>query len=158
VAAIAAEREAVQKVFAGEFPDYAALSRPQPLTLKEIQSLLSDDEALVLFSVGEKESFVFAVTRKAFGWKPIALGAQMLSAKVGAFRHGRDVAELRKSAAAGNPVLFDLALAHELHGTLLGPVDELIKDKRHLLVVPSGPLTSLPFQLLLTEAATTAPQ
>jgi CHAT domain-containing protein len=30
-------------------------------------------------------------------------------------------------------------------------VDEVIKNARHVLVVPSGPLTSLPFHLLVTE-------
>ena len=43
------------------------------------------------------------------------------------------------------------ALAHELYGTLIGPVEALIRDKRHLIVVPSGALTALPFHLLVTE-------
>ena len=47
--------------------------------------------------------------------------------------------------------LFDLGLAHELYGALIGPVEALIKDKRHLMVVPSGALTALPFHLLVTE-------
>ncbi len=47
--------------------------------------------------------------------------------------------------------LFDLGLAHELYDTLIGPVEPLIKDKRHLIVVPSGALTALPFHLLVTE-------
>jgi CHAT domain-containing protein/Tfp pilus assembly protein PilF len=47
--------------------------------------------------------------------------------------------------------MFDLGLAHELYTTLIGPVEALIKDKRHLIVVPSGPLTALPFHLLVTE-------
>jgi CHAT domain-containing protein/tetratricopeptide (TPR) repeat protein len=47
--------------------------------------------------------------------------------------------------------LFNLGLAHELYATLLGPVAPLIKDKKHLLVVPSGALTALPFHLLVTE-------
>jgi CHAT domain-containing protein len=34
---------------------------------------------------------------------------------------------------------------------LLGPVDSLIRSKHHLLVVPAGPLTALPFHLLVTE-------
>jgi CHAT domain-containing protein/Tfp pilus assembly protein PilF len=54
--------------------------------------------------------------------------------------------------------LFDLNVAHELYQTLIGPLEPLIKDKRNLLVVPSGPLTALPFHLLLTEKPTqTAP-
>jgi CHAT domain-containing protein len=34
---------------------------------------------------------------------------------------------------------------------LLGPVQSLIKSKHHLLVVPSGAITALPFHLLVTE-------
>ena len=45
---------------------------------------------------------------------------------------------------------FDLARAHELYKALLGPAEDLIKGK-HLLIVPSGPLTSLPFNVLVTE-------
>jgi CHAT domain-containing protein len=48
-------------------------------------------------------------------------------------------------------VEFDLELAHRMFGLLLGPVDALIKDKGHLLVVPSGPLTAMPFHVLVTE-------
>ncbi len=52
-----------------------------------------------------------------------------------------------------------LVPAHELYTALLGPIDALIKDKRHLLVVPSGSLTSLPFHLLVTEKpAATVPK
>jgi CHAT domain-containing protein len=52
--------------------------------------------------------------------------------------------------------LFDLGLAHELYNMLIGPVEALIKDKRHLIVVPSGALTALPFHLLVTERSTMA--
>ena len=69
--------------------------------------------------------------------------------KVAAFRHGLDVGSA--SDASGKSGLFDLAQAHELYATLLGPVETLVKDKRSLLVVPSGALTALPFHLLVTE-------
>ena len=45
----------------------------------------------------------------------------------------------------------DVGLAYKLYGTLFGPVADLIRDKKHLIVVPSGALTSLPFQVLITE-------
>src|SRR6202030_1199515 len=47
--------------------------------------------------------------------------------------------------------LFDLAIAHELYMTLLGPVEALVKDKSRLTLVPSGALTALPLHLLVTE-------
>ena len=98
--------------------------------------------------------------------------AEALATKVAAFRRGLDVARSRevqrtqcmqeadkrglaRAECAGIDLsrreLFDLALAHELYEALIGPVEALIKDKRHLIVVPSGALTALPFHLLVTE-------
>jgi CHAT domain-containing protein len=156
MAEIVKQRAALQGVFAAEFPDYAALSNPQPLAVKEIQALLSDGEVLLAYATGDDESYVFAVTRRSAEWKPIALGTAALSEKVTAFRRGLDVGALRQSAQGGKPVLFDLGLANELYASLIGPVEELTKDARHVLVVPSGPLTSLPFHLLVTEKPSTA--
>ena len=50
---------------------------------------------------------------------------------------------------------FELARAHELYKALFGQGADLIKGK-HLLIVPSGPLTSLPFNVLVTEPPKTA--
>ncbi len=149
LAAIAAERAALQKTFAAEFPDYAALSNPLPLKAKEIQELLSGDEAMVLFALADKESFVLALTRDEFDWQRIPLGADALSQKVAVLRRGLDVG--KASDSTGKSGLYDLALANELYATLFGPVEGLVKDKRSLLVAPSGALTALPFHLLVTE-------
>jgi CHAT domain-containing protein len=51
----------------------------------------------------------------------------------------------------GEAHLFDLAAAHELYVGLFGPIEALIKDKPLLLIAPSGPLTALPFHLLVTD-------
>jgi hypothetical protein len=110
LAEIAKQRAALQGIFSAEFPDYAALSNPQPLTLKEIRSLLSEGEVLLLFATGDNESYVFAVTRQSATWKPIPLGTAALSSRVAAFRRGLDVEALREQAEGGKPVLFDLGL------------------------------------------------
>jgi CHAT domain-containing protein/tetratricopeptide (TPR) repeat protein len=138
------------------FPEYAALTSPKPLKAEEAQKLLGADEALVFIQSGYTESYVFALTRDGFGWAPIALDPQALSDKVAAFRRGLNVEDISQPAA-GPRTLFDLAAAHELYGLLLGPVEGLIKGKRHLLVVPSGALTALPFHLLVTEKPAVPP-
>jgi hypothetical protein len=51
--------------------------------------------------------------------------------------------------ASSAPLPFDLGI-DELYRALFGEIEDLIKDKR-LLIVPSGPLTSLPFQVLVTK-------
>jgi CHAT domain-containing protein len=121
------------------------------LTAEEVQNLLGANEALVFFLVGANESYVFALTREGFEWRTISLGEENVSAKVAAFRRGLDVVELTKSVSMGKAQLFDLAAAHELYVALFGPVETLIKDKPQLLIVPTGPLTALPFHLLVTE-------
>jgi CHAT domain-containing protein/tetratricopeptide (TPR) repeat protein len=139
-----------------EFPDYAALANPKPLVAKEVQKLLGADEALVFFLTGPNEAYVFALTREGFKWRTIPLGEKNLAAKTAAFRRGLDIDELSKSAGTGKPELFDLAAAHEFYGALFGPVEALIRDKRQVLIVPSGPLTALPFHLLITEKPSVA--
>ncbi|MCA6115551.1 CHAT domain-containing protein [Bradyrhizobium sp. WSM 1738] len=149
LAAISTERASLQKTLSAEFPGYAALSNPSPMTVKEIQSLLSENEAMVQFAVTEVESYVIAITRDSFDWKPIPRGAETLSQKIATFRRGLDLG--KASDASGKSGLFDLALAHEMYGMLLAPVEALIKDKPSLLVASSGALTALPFHLLVTE-------
>ncbi len=146
-----AERLASAKArLAKEFPDFAALTGPQPLSPDDAKGLLAGTEALVTFAVGEDESFVFALTRDGLDWQKIPLGAEALAGKVAAFRKGLTVEE----ATAAKPQLFDLTLAHDLYVTLLQPVEAAIRDKANLAVVPAGPLTALPFHLLVTDKPT----
>ena len=74
------------------------------MTAKEIQALLSDDEAMVLFAVTEKESYVIAITRESFDWKPIPRGAEALSQKVAAFRRGLDLGKAQRCFRQIRPV------------------------------------------------------
>jgi tetratricopeptide (TPR) repeat protein len=121
-----------------DFPDYAALSNPRPLNVDNVQKLLGGDEAIAFFLAGDKESWVFALTRDALDWRVIPLTKAQLGDKVAAFRRGLDVDQLNKSIADGKPVLFDLDTAYELYTQLLRPVEATIKDKKNLAVVPSG--------------------
>ena len=132
-----------------EFPDYNALIRPQPLPAGDARTLLAIDEVLIFISVGEKESHVFALSREEFGWSTVPTGERAIAERVAALRKGVELADPQEAARSGN--LFDLRIAHELYTTLFGPIAHLVKDKRHILVVPSGPLASLPVHLLVTE-------
>jgi CHAT domain-containing protein/tetratricopeptide (TPR) repeat protein len=151
IAGLEQRLKALQARLESEFPDYAALSDPKPLSAEEVQKLLGDDEAMVFILPGDAESYLFALTRAAFEWHTLPIGKQGLTEKVAAFRRGLDVEELTNSIQAGKPVLFNLVTAYELYTDLLGPVEALIKDKRNLAIVPAGSLTALPFHLLVTE-------
>jgi CHAT domain-containing protein len=137
-----------------DFPNYAELTSPRPLGLAETQRLLAAEEALVMIlPEAEDETFVWAITRASITWQRIQLDNKALANKVANIRKGLDQEDLQKAAEVDS--LFDLGLAHELYATVLGPVADVIKDKRHLLIVASGSLTSLPFQLLVREKPAT---
>jgi CHAT domain-containing protein len=135
-----------------EFPDYAALASPKPLKAEDVQKLLGPDEAMVFFLSGGKESQAFAMTRERFEWRTIPLRAEELAVKVDTFRHGLDIEQLTQASKTGTKAQgFSLGDAYDLYIALFSAIEPVIKDKRHLLVVPSGPLTALPFHLLVTQ-------
>jgi CHAT domain-containing protein len=150
-----AQLENKQKTLQGrletEFPDYVSLSNPKPLGLEDAQKLLGADEAMAFFLLGDKESYVFALTHDAFDWHVIPIGRKEMADKVAAFRRGLDVDELARSIADGKPVSFNVDTAYQLYSALLRPVEATVKDKKYLAIVPSGALTALPFHLLVTE-------
>ena len=185
VAALDKQLDGIDARLAAEFKEYAELSSPRPLTIAATQALLRPDEALVVFldvpRFGRlpEESLAWVVTKTDARWLKLSLTPSQIAATVEALRCGLDHTQWRELGSANRckaalkaepdeevvkianedvPVQvlpFDAARAHALYKALLGPVEDMIKGK-HLLVVPSGPLTSLPFHVLVTEAPKTA--
>ena len=161
----------IDRRLAEEFPDYSSLANPVPLTVEEVQAQLGSDEALVFFfdtqemKPAPEETFVWAITRKQARFVRVELGTAALAREVQALRCGLDAAAWRTADCAGltgqnfNPsneqgifaLPFDHARAHRLYKTLFGQVEDIVKGKQ-LQIVPSGALTQLPFQVLLTAA------
>ncbi len=129
-----------------QFPDFVALTSPKPLAIKDAQALLGPDEALILWITSEDKTELFAITRDSADWHTLPIKSEELTQKVAAFRRGLSV----DAASGAASEQFDLAVAHSFYKDLLAPIDGVLKRKRNLLVVPTGALTALPFQLLVT--------
>jgi hypothetical protein len=82
-------------------------------------------------------------------------GAENAPVSGAAVEGAGDVCPGRRAVPARSFLGFDLAVAHELYAALFGQIEDLIKGKQ-LVIVPSGPLTSLPFHVLVTEQPKTA--
>ena len=175
IAALDARLDAADEKLSADFPDYAGLSNPRPLTIAAVQGLLKEDEALVVFldvphsGKLEEETLAWAVTRHETRWISVPYGTEVLRASVGILRCGLDRSAWSWSAASqrwdprsdfckalkrdgfadGEPLPFDLEVAHDLYARLLAPFADLTAGKR-LIIVPSGPLTSLPFHVLVS--------
>ena len=109
-----------------------------------------------------EETFIWVATRTEARWLRSDFGTQALATQVAALRCGLDqtawdgegqsrCADLLGSRTRAQTLPFDLTRAHDLYRALFGQAEDLIKDK-HLLIVPSGHLTALPFQVLVTTA------
>ena len=143
------------------FPKIAEGLDSNALSLVETQKHLRSDEALLLIAVVKDGTFVWAITSTGAVWRRAPVGLKAMTEKVRRLRAGLSPGGRGNRAAIAlikrpsDP--FDLATAHELYETLLGPVNDAIRDKKHLLVVPSGPLTALPFHVLVQRNTRPAP-
>lgn len=175
IAGLDTKLDTIDRLLAKDFPQFAELSSPKPLSIQTVQALLEGDEALIVFldipRFGKlpEEMLAWAVTRSDVRWIRTAGGTAALSEKVATLRCGLDRDGLwswsgRQWVAKGErckalkpnglgsvePLPFDLTVARELYDQLLKPFANLIEGKS-LIIVPSGSLTSLPFHVLVTE-------
>ena len=134
-----------------DFPYYFDLTKPEPVSLEETASLLSPSEALVSIVTTPDASYVYAVTRESHAWHKVAVASREIEQSVKTLRSALDTEDLKRNISKDGSLL-DLGLAHHIYAELLEPVEQVFRDKSHLLIVPSGALTSLPFQVLLTKA------
>ncbi len=154
-----------------------SLANPKPLTIAAVQALLKADEALVLFldvpRLGKlpEETLAWVVTkttragsasrsaprRSASVWRRCAAGSIAKACGPGPASTSAGKPTVRACQRAARPTAspsttplpFDLGTAHELYQVLLAPFADLTSGKS-LIIVPSGPLTSLPFHVLVT--------
>lgn len=153
-----------------EFGQYSRLTEPVPLTVRETKAALNKNEVLVLFidipRLGDiaGETVVFAITKTERRWVRVPLGTRELREYVTKLRCGldsgmwtfwKDIRErckalLKRESSDQQLPPFDVALAHQLYQDLFHPIEDLIKGKE-LLIVPSGALTQLPFEVLVTS-------
>jgi CHAT domain-containing protein len=137
-------------------PRYAALMRPQPIGLEEIQRQVLDDQTLLLeYALGDQRSYLWAVTRdqvKSYelpGRAEIEEKARNVHALLTANQPLQgETFEQRQArvAKADEQLPFQIA---NLSKTLLAPVSDRLGTKR-LLIVPDGALQYIPFQILNT--------
>jgi tetratricopeptide (TPR) repeat protein/CHAT domain-containing protein len=138
---IATERTEVETSLNQRFPNFAALSKPVPVSVKDTQALLADDEALVLVDFGNK-SYAWVITRTDAKWIELKITAKEL---------GEEVKSLRTSLTFDIDKPFDTQLAFKIYQQTFGAIADKVQRKTRLSVVTNGALTSLPLQLLITK-------
>jgi len=141
-------RNKLRKEIENRFPDYAALVSPKPASIDKARHLLKADEVLVSWYFGDKEGFVWAITKTGeTQFHAFPLGREKMAAMV---------SQLRKSLDAGVATIddipaYDVALSHQLYQSILAPVRGALQGKKVMLAVPHAELGQLPLALLTTQ-------
>ena len=150
-----AQYEEVKTEIRLESPGYAALAQPRPLTAKEAQQQLLDDDTLLLeYSLADRRSYLWAVTATNLAVYPLPPRKVIESAARNVYelltarsrRMPNETARQRRIRIKGAEVEYTKA-ASELSQMILGPVASKLGNKR-LLVVSDGALQYLPFGAL----------
>lgn len=139
-----AEREQLRTEIRQRHPRYAELQYPAAPKLKDIQSQLDDRTVLLEYALGQTTSFLFAVTRK-----------DLLVVRLPAASALADEVKALRAVITSRPQRseFEKQIRHsrKLFQDVLEPAGKLLAGKQKLIIVPSGILHYLPFEVLLTK-------
>jgi CHAT domain-containing protein len=127
-----------------DFPRYVGLVTARPLSAKDVAALLKPGEALMSLLATRNATYVFLIRDGKVHAHRAAVTYANLDKAVRDLRKGLDLAD-------GQLRAFDVAAAHQLYADLVAPVAAPLKEATHLIVVPTGPLLSLPPGLLVTQ-------
>ncbi|MDQ2944719.1 MAG: CHAT domain-containing protein, partial [Acidobacteriota bacterium] len=120
-------------------PAYAALTKPQPLSLKQLQREALDPGSLLLeYSLGEERSYLWAVDPNSFHSYELPKRAEIENA-------AREYTDLVTSGQNNPAALQQVAAA--LSAELLAPAAARLKAKR-LIIVADGELQRVPFAIV----------
>jgi CHAT domain-containing protein/tetratricopeptide (TPR) repeat protein len=154
---IAAELELVEARIREVSSQYGSIAEPTPITAGDIQELLDPDTVLLEYSIGDKRSYLWVVTRESIeshtlpAGKPIESLARRLHTLVTARnRPGGGSARLRLARRAAAEREYHRAAAR-LGQMLLGSVGR--PAGKRIVVAADGALHYVPFAALPQPAA-----
>lgn len=129
------------------YPSYYALKDESPLlSVADIQSNLSKDEALLEYFFSDSMAYVFVVKRDELIAEELGSVSQ-IQEKVLKFR-----AALTEPEIINNSTPADFAeVGNELYEVLISPISTFIEGSERLIIVPSESLNYIPFDLLIEE-------
>ncbi len=145
--------ELLQDSLAANFPLYHSIKNDTTsLRIADCQSqLLNENEAILHYTVGEEQMYIFIITKKEVDIQSVDLVD--LEYSIRQFRAGIYVPFNGKSwTKAQQDSLAQLYTqqAHFLYQKLITPIEEAITSASKLYIIPDGVLGYLPFEALLT--------
>ncbi len=129
-----------------EYPAYADLRYPKPTDVHQMQrDVVDPDEAVLAYMVTRSRTYLFAIDKQRFHTFSISYASVDIQ---------RDVETLiRPLLRADTQAHWDPSVAYRLYSRLFKPIEYFLAGKKTVVVIPHGPLSSLPFEMLVNSEA-----
>ncbi|MBC7943820.1 MAG: tetratricopeptide repeat protein [Burkholderiales bacterium] len=138
-----------------EFPRYAELTNPRPVSATSAQLLLQADEALLLQVTSDKATYLFLAKANGLRFARTELTSRQLQQAVDSIRKGLDIQNISRLSELPP---FDTAAAHLLYQRLIQPFKQELKEVKHIVAVLDRAMQNLPLSLLLATPVDAAPK
>ena len=142
-AADAAYNHARQR-FETAYPRYIDLFTPRPVGVAELQALLRDGEAVLVYTLLEKRGVMLAITPGDFALIELPVERKTVVNLVRRVHRTSQGDRGLAGLARLNPKQLN-----RLYNHLLAPAEPLIAGAEYVYIVADGPLYTLPFELLV---------
>ena len=143
---IEARLDAIDAILRRDFPQYFVLVRPEALDLATTQAMLAPGEAILMVVPTQFGTHLMAIDHDGIDWVRSDWTRDEINGAVGQL-----LGNIRVTMGGGR-YSYDRQTAFALYQHIVAPVAARLQSKRHVFVVASGSLTSLPFGILVTAA------
>ena len=151
--ALLLRRDSFQHVLANQYPEYFKLRYAiKPVNLREVRSQLNEDEVLLSWFWGEKIAVLLSTSKDEWQIYPLMINDGLIN-RMDTLRK----LLYRSPTVMGNADKWQSAfnqfrqISHQLFQQLLQAID-LPAEAHTLIIIPDGPLSYLPLEVLLTKA------
>ncbi len=128
----------LEKDWEQQYPDYqAAKNDLRTRSLQEIQAQMPPQKAMLTYSIGEVQSFVWLISAKQVIWQALDINGD-LNEQIVKFREGLEIGAVDLDQQA-----------YGLYQKLLEPLAKPLAGIKQLIIVPDQAMALLPFEALL---------
>lgn len=151
LASLQREYELQSTQFATVHPEILTmLASGKIATPGQIRENLPRHTALISYFASEENLYAFVIDADRTNLKKLQINPKLLWEKITKLR--RPFQDLKEGKIDFLRLTFDADLSHELYNGLLAPLSEAIAARNRLIIVPTGPLHYLPFELLVMNS------
>ena len=138
------QRRSYKLAIEKQFPDFAQLVAPKPVSLERLQAQLKPGEAFLSVTPFKTGFLSFLVTKEGFSMSVPKVTQDQATREVDRMRTTLDVAGLGRRA----PV-FDFKASFSIYDQVVAPHEIYLKGKTELIVSAFGALAQFPFAVLV---------